>query len=136
MRRASWLVAAMVLLTACGADAAPMPDWVANRNPLAACGVEELGADLAYDERARTCLMNAYLAGRGAELITHQDTDEGDPITGYVRVHENGVVELFVDATLDRAGSSSWERWGCEALAHEEGSRVFVADGCQHLPVP
>jgi len=80
--------------------------------------------------------MDAYQDGRSAELITHQVTDEGDPITGWVRVHENGVVELFVDATLDRAGSGTWERWGCEALSPEGGSRVFVADGCERLPLP
>ena len=130
------LVAAAALLTACGSLAAPAPDWVVNRNPLAACGVEELGADLEYDEGPRTCLMNAYLDGRGAELITNQVTDEGDPITGYVRVHENGVIELFIDATRDAAGSGTWERWGCEALSHEAGARVFVPDGCRQLPIP
>ncbi len=132
----SGLVVAAALLAGCGSLAAPTPDWVTNRNPLPTCGVEELGADLAYDERARACLMGAYQAGRSAELITHQVTDEGDPITGWVRVHENGVIELFVDATLDRAGSGTWERWGCEALSHEDGSRVFVADGCERLPLP
>jgi hypothetical protein len=135
MTRAALAVVAG-LVAGCGLLAAPIPDWVANRNPLASCGVEELGVDLEYDEGARTCLMNAYLAGRGAELITRQVTDEGDPITGYVRVHVNGVVELFVDATLDRAGSGTWERWGCGALTHEEGSRVFVPDDCRRLPVP
>jgi hypothetical protein len=132
----SVLVVTAALLAGCGSLAAPTPDWVANRNPLPACGVEELDADLAYDEGSRTCLMNAYLAGRGAEFITHQLTDEGDPVTAWVRVHENGVVELFVDATLDRAGSGTWERWGCGALTHEEGSRVFVADDCERLPNP
>ena len=135
MARAGLAVAA-ALLAGCGPLAAPMPDWVQDRNPLPACGVEELGADLAYDERARTCLMEAFEAGRSAELITNQISDEGDPITGYVRVHENGVVELFVDATLDRAGSGRWERWDCDALTREEGSRVFVADACEQLPVP
>lgn len=135
MRGASLMLTA-ALLTACGSSATPAPDWVVNRNPLAPCGVENLGADLQYDEQARTCLMDAYLAGRGAELITNQTTDEGDPITGYVRVHENGVVELFVDATLDRAGSGTWERWRCETLSHEPGARVFEADGCEELPIP
>jgi hypothetical protein len=134
--RAAGLVATAAVLAACGSLAAPTPDWVVNRNPLAACGVEELGADLQYDEGPRTCLMNAYLDGRGAELITHQITDEGDPVTGWVRVHENGVVELFIDATLDRAGSGSWERWRCDALSHEEGPRVFVPDECEQLPIP
>jgi hypothetical protein len=134
--RAAGLVATAAVLAACGSLAAPTPDWVVNRNPLAACGVEELGADLQYDEGPRTCLMNAYLDGRGAELITHQITDEGDPVTGWVRVHENGVVELFIDATLDRAGSGSWERWRCDALSHEERPRVFVPDECEQLPIP
>ena len=134
--RGAGMVATAALLTACGSLAAPTPDWVVNRNPLAACGVETLGADLEYDEGPRTCLMNAYLEGRGAELITTQITGDGDPITGYVRVHENGVVELFIDATLDRAGSGTWERWGCEALSHESGARVFMPDGCEQLPVP
>ena len=130
------MVVTAALLAGCSPLAAPLPEWVENRNPLASCGLEEIGADLAYDEDARTCLMEAYLAGRSAELITNQITNEGDPISGYVRVHENGVVELFIDATLDRAGSGTWERWRCEALSHEEGARVFVADGCEQLPVP
>jgi hypothetical protein len=135
MRRAG-LMAAAVLLAACGSLAAPMPDWMINRNPLPGCGVERLGADLAYDEGARTCLMNAYLGGRSAEMITHQVTEDGDPVTGWVRVHENGVIELFIDATLDRAGSGAWERWRCDALSQEAGGRVFVPDECEQLPIP
>ena len=65
------------------------------------------------DAEARTCLLEAFEEGRGAELITTQTSVEGDPITRYIRVHENGTVEIFHDATQDQYGSG---RLGTTAL--------------------
>ena len=126
---------ATVTLAGCAIADSP-PGWITNRMPLSSCGVEQVGEDQAYNEAARRCLLDAHRARRGAELITTQITEEGDPISGYIRVHENGVVELFIDATQDRFGSGTWERWQCEGLSAESDGRVFVPDECQQLPTP
>jgi hypothetical protein len=138
---------AAALLTACGLLPSAPPDWVVNRQPLAACGEEVLEQGESSDAAARACLFDAYQAGRGAELITTQPTIEGDPWTRYIRVHDNGVVELFVDATRDRFGSGRWERFLCERLVSVEEANdppdlvfpaemVFVEENCRELPVP
>ena len=65
-------------------------------------------------------------------------------MTRYYRVHENGTIELFIDATRDRFGSRGWERYSCGSLvaaddmnpdlANEE--RVFIELHCVPLPLP
>ena len=145
MRPAAILAAAV--LTGCGMLPTTPPAWVVNRRPLPACGIEELGQGEAGDEEVRGCLLAAYQEGRAAEMISTFPTIEGDPITRYIRVHENGVVEIFVDATRDRFGSGAWERVRCEALVPVEQvndppdtvfapGTVFVEDGCTGEPVP
>ena len=135
------------LLVGCGILPGEVPEWVANRQPLASCGTEVLDQGQAHDEGARLCLLEAYQAGRGAELISTEPTVEGDPITTFIRVHENGVVEVFVDATRDRFGSGEWERIVCDALVPVEdfndppdlvlpADLVFVQDSCEQLPAP
>lgn len=133
--RAAALLAAVVA-TGCGLLPPVPPDWVANRQPLPACGEEVRALGEAGDVAARTCLLDAHVEGRPAELISTQPTIEGDPITRYVRVHENGVVEIFVDATRDRFGSGTWERLRCETLTAVPDETVFVESGCEELPVP
>ena len=134
-------------LVGCGVVGGPDPDWVTNRLPLTSCGVEEVGIEGNFDGKARACLLDAYEAGEGAELISTQTSVEGDPITRFLRVHENGVIELFVDATRDRYGSGEWERLTCDRLVPVAEANdppgttfpdamVFVEDGCQQQPVP
>ena len=138
-------VVAAVVLAGCGLLVAP--DWVVNRHPLPSCGEEVLEQGEAGDVDARTCLLEAYEEGLPAELISTQPTIEGDPITRYIRVHENGVVEIFVDSTRDRFGSSEWERLRCEMLVPVDDANdppdlvfpadmVFVEDGCVPEPIP
>jgi hypothetical protein len=147
MHLAAGLLAAAVGVAGCGTVPGPVPDWVTNRQPLDLCGEEvlEQGEAQAHDEGARLCLFEAFGAGRGAELISAQRTFEGDFITSYFRVHENGVVEVFVDSTSDRFGV--WHRFVCTQLitvaeANEQqntdlpDAMVFWADGCEELPVP
>jgi hypothetical protein len=139
MRAVAGLSAAL-LVSACGTLQAP--DWVTNRLPLEPCGTEAVVPDV----QARTCLFDAYRAGRGAELITNESTIEGDPWTTYRRVHENGTVEMFIDATQDRFGSGEWERYRCEELISVAEANaanwgypedaVFVEQGCEPLPIP
>lgn len=146
LRSASTAIAAFALLTACSGFYPPAePDWIVNRIPLESCGVEALEqAGLDLNVEARTCLLAAFEAGEGAELISTSPTEEGDPITTYYRVHQNGTVEIFVDATQDRFGVQRWQRFRCDrlvpaddvnpGLATEE--RVFVEQDCEELPIP
>jgi hypothetical protein len=145
--RFTGLLAAVAVVAGCGVLPSVPPDWVVNRNPLPSCGEERLDQGGARDVAARTCLLEAFQEGRAAELISTGPTVEGDPITRYIRVHENGVVELFIDASRDRFGSGRWERVRCEALVPVEqvndppdlffpAEEVFVEDGCAPEPVP
>ena len=141
MRTAAILAA--VAVTGCGLMPQATPDWVTNRLPLPSCG-EETNA---LNAEARACLLEAFETGHGAEIISTDTTIEGDPITSYIRVHENGVIEIFVDATQDRFGSGEWERLRCETLDRVADANVpnnagfpeemvFVENGCEELPVP
>ena len=141
--RLSALVAAAIL-GACGFLPPTPPDWVTNRLPLDSCGTE---TPEGLNAEARACLLRAFEEGRGAELISTEPSIEGDLITRYIRVHEDGVVEIFVDATRDRFGSGEWERIGCAQLVAVEevndapdlffpADYVFVEQRCQQLPVP
>jgi hypothetical protein len=135
----------LVLLAGCAFLV--QPDWIVNRLPLELCGTEHVDQGGDFDVEARRCLLAAYDAGEGAELITTQQSVEGDPITRFIRVHVNGTVEMFVDATQDRFGSGEWERYRCERLlpvgeANDPpdtvfpAGMVFVEDGCEPLPIP
>ena len=102
----------------------------------------------ASTSEARQCLLAAFEEGRGAELITTMTSVEGDPITRYIRVHENGTVEIFHDATQDQYGSGGWERLRCERLVSVEecerrtrsissrSTTVFVEDGLREPAGP
>jgi hypothetical protein len=137
----------VVLLCGCGLLPSVQPEWVVNRKPLESCGQEQVGHGEGTDVAARTCLLEGFEGGRGAELISTVTSVEGDPITRFVRVHENGTVEIFVDATRDQFGSGAWERLVCERLLPVAevndppdlvfpDSEVFVEDGCEPLPLP
>ena len=135
--------AMLILLTsACGLLPVPAPDWVTNREPLASCGVEEAGLGEGVDPAARQCLLEAFRDGRSAELTSTMNSVEGDPITRILRVHADGPVEIFIDATRDRFGSGRWERLACRALVPVAEVNdppntlypddwVFVEDGCE-----
>jgi hypothetical protein len=146
MRHAA-LVATILLGAGCGFLPSVPPDWVTNRLPLDSCGEEVLGQGEAGDVDVRMCLLEAYEDGSPAEMISTQPTIEGDPITRYIRVHENGVVEIFVDATRDQFGSGEWERLQCEEIVSVDEANdppnlvfpadmVFVEDQCRPQPVP
>lgn len=129
------------LLAACGLLPAGQPDWVTNRQPLAACGEEQLvRGDTNLD--ARQCLLGAYRGGRGAELISHETITEGRAVTRYMRVHENGTIEIFTDATRDSLGSGEWERETCGQMLGAEEVRdvwieeVFIILDCDPQPTP
>jgi hypothetical protein len=116
------------------------PDWVTDRRPLPACGVELLTEEGSMDAEARRCLLAAWEAGEEAELITRFTTAEGDATTRYLRVRADGSIELFVDATLDALGSGRWERLTCDSLEpvadDGETDQVFTEQGCRPVTLP
>jgi hypothetical protein len=140
MRIAAGLVLA-ALLAGCDAFAPPVPDWIANRQPLEACaeGIVDGGGPRA--RAGEQCLLDAYRAGRGAELVLSGAMASGAPMTSYIRVHENGVVEVFRSLGSDPGAPGAWERMRCRSLTATDGVRdplegVFTLQDCEMLPVP
>lgn len=133
------LLAITALLAGCALVPAT-PEWVTDRRPLPACGVELVTAEGGMDGDARRCLLAAWQAGEDAELISRFTTADGDTTTRHLRVHANGFIEIFVDATLDALGSGQWERLVCDSLApvadDEDADLVFTEHGCQALTLP
>ena len=129
------------MVAGCGMLPAGQPEWVANREPLPSCGEERLARGDTNVE-ARQCLFDAFEAGRDAELISTESITEGREVTRYLRVHENGTIEIFTDATRDSLGSGTWERETCGQMLSAEEVRdvwieeVFIILDCQEQPVP
>jgi hypothetical protein len=140
--RAALLGVVLATSSACIPIAIGQPEWVTNRRPLPACGVERLSPQGGFDTEARRCLLDAWQASEDAELISGETTEVGNLVTRYLRVHSNGAIEIFVDTTQDAYGSGQWERYGCAALSPidadggVDAERVFVEEGCEPLPVP
>jgi hypothetical protein len=134
-----WL--SLLLLTGCTVLSTAQPQWVVNRQPLPSCG-EEVVERGDTDVEARQCLLDAFRAGTGGELITTQLIGENGQITRYLRVHENGTIEVFIDATQNPVGSGTWERETCGAMLGADEMRdvwveeVFVILNCESQPVP
>ena len=130
-----------LMLAGCGLLPAQQPQWVVNRKPLPACG-EEVVERGDTDIEVRQCLLDAFRAGQDGELITTQPTAQDGQVTRYLRVHENGTIEMFIDATQDPLGSGTWERETCGQMLGADEVRdvwieeVFVVLDCQSQPVP
>ncbi|HYI67006.1 MAG TPA: hypothetical protein VEW95_08800 [Candidatus Limnocylindrales bacterium] len=141
VRRAAALAVAAVTLFGCGVMPSALPQWVADRQPLTACG-EEVVERGDTDVEARQCLLDAFRAGEGAELITTQSSGLDGQVTRYLRVHENGTIEIFTDATQDPTGSGTWERETCGQMLGADEVRdvwveeVFVMLDCNRQPIP
>jgi len=137
---AAWLAAA-VLASGCGMLPPSVPDWIANRQPLDSCADGVIAADSPETAAAERCMLDAFRAGRGAELVTSGEMATGEPLTSYVRVHENGTVEMFLNLGDDPFAPGAWERFRCEGLVPNDVVRgavegVFTLEGCELLPVP
>ena len=129
------------VLAGCGAFTEPMPEWIVNRQPLAACADGIVEAESPEAEAGQTCILEAFRAGRGAELVTSGEMATGAPLTSYVRVHENGMIEMFLNLGADPAAPGAWERFRCEELIPTEVVRgpfdgVFTLGSCDQLPIP
>jgi hypothetical protein len=138
----AWAALLILVVSGCGLLPSAQPEWVVNRLPLTSCG-EEIVERGDTDVEARQCLLDAFRAGEGAELITTQATGQDGQVTRYLRVHENGTIEIFTDATGDPAGSgAAWERETCTQMLGADEVRdvwveeVFVMIDCQSQPIP
>jgi len=65
----------------------------------------------------------------------------GAPMTSYIRVHENGVIEVFRNLGSDLGAPGAWERMRCRSLVATQGNRdplegIFTLQDCEMLPVP
>jgi hypothetical protein len=80
------------------------------------------------------CILQAFAAGRPAELVITFATIEGDPITNYVRVLDAGRVELFTDTTRDSYGSQGWVHSSCTDLDEAEDGQLIWGE-CVDLPL-
>ncbi len=112
-----------VLASGCSALSAAATG-VAFRKPLPSCGSETTTQDSGFNVEGRRCFWDAYLAGRPAEFVSTRPSVEGDPITKIYRVLSPGHVEIFIDATKDRFGSGTWEKYTCRTLHLVKGGRV------------
>lgn len=82
-----------------------------HRAQLPSCGTIE-GDD--RGEAAWQCLQDAAdLQSRGGELVRVGMTDEGDPITTYIRV-SYGAMEIYTDNSQDKfRGDPAWTFQAC-----------------------
>jgi hypothetical protein len=141
LTQAAWLAAVAILAAGCGLFPSAQPQWVANRTPLPPCGEETLARGDTNVE-ARQCLLDAYRNGEDAELISTEAITEGRRITRYMRVHADGTIEMFTDATQDSLGSGAWKRETCGQMLGAEEVRdvwieeVFIILDCTEQPVP
>jgi hypothetical protein len=135
MRMGGVLTAAVLLLAGCGILQPALPDWVVNRQPLDACADGVAEADSPEARAGQACLLDAYRSGHGAELVTAGSMETGEPMTSYLRVHENGTVEMFLNLGDDPSAPGAWERFRCEELVADPVT-VFVQHDCEQLPIP
>lgn len=80
------------------------------------------------DQDAFRCFAGAVERRSGAELARASMTDEGDVVVRYYRaVPGASGVEVFVDATRDKFGSSRWLQARCTGFDASSGQ----ATGCE-----
>ena len=132
---------ALAILAGCGVLQPGVPEWITNRQPLEGCADGVITADSPEAAAAQRCMLEAFRAGRGAELVTSGEMETGEPLTSYLRVHENGTVERFLNLGDDPLAPGAWERMRCEELVPTASVRgpaegVFTLVGCEQLPIP
>ena len=87
----------------------------------------------AEQQRKTRCLLDAFEAGRPAELYLVYHLIEGDPIREYYRVLGPGRVEVFIDSTADSYANQKWSHLLCAKVAVE--SDYVYGDDCRELSV-
>ena len=148
LRRAGFLVGAMVIATACASPqpspsaavtrslATSTPD-TSSKSPLPSCGIEvSNGPNGPWNIGARTCFWAAYRAGEPAEFTSTMRTVEGDPVTTIYRVLGPGEVEVIEDTTQDEFGAQAVTRYACTTLAELTKSDIQPAFAMDASCVP
>jgi hypothetical protein len=106
---------AIVSLAGCGSDA--VHDQWKQRTSLPACGTLTLeqGSSLEKEDgRELACLNAAFRTGKAAELRVARFTQEGDPVTEYYRVTDEGTTEVYVDSSKDPNSDEKWSFNSCD----------------------
>lgn len=114
--------------TAVGALPSPKEDAQAP-----SCGREVQTHGQGYDEKARSCLWEAYQAGRAASLALTRHTIEGDPITFTLRVRSSSAIDVIED-NQDHFGARGVRNTTCSTLVRApivEGRSGFIVRGCR-----
>jgi hypothetical protein len=128
-------VAALALLaaTACSYTPSALEDWPEEPS----CGrYENLNEPVsAAHRRGNQCLLDAFAAGRPAELVVTTATIDAGPITHYFRVLGQRRVEVFVDLPNDE-NSQLWVHLLCDDVREGEGGFVSSDYGdCREISV-
>ena len=113
----------------------PPPDAFKERDTLPACGREEVVAGVGWNVEARQCLLDAFLAGRPAELVSRTEWEPGEVVVEYLRSLGGGAAEIWVNPR-GLPGATRWMRFvGCD-FSPSQGAQVGVrpapvfAQGC------
>jgi hypothetical protein len=86
--------------------------------------------------RGNQCLLDAFAAGRPAELVVKLPGIDGGPTTTYYRVLGPGRVEVFIDSTEDTESSQRWVHLLCDDVREGEGGFVSADfGGCREISV-
>jgi hypothetical protein len=119
------------LLSACTYTPSALEEWPDSPS----CGEwENRNEPASADQRRKSrCLLDAFAAGRQAELYVTYHTIEGDPIREYIRVLGSGRVETFIDSTDDSYGSQEWTHLLCKGISDESG--FVYGDDCREVSV-
>jgi hypothetical protein len=127
------LLLALSSLTACSYRPSGLESWPDEPS----CGsYENRNEPVSAEQRQKTrCLLDAFAAGRPAELVFTTYTIEGDPITEYYRVLGPGSVEVFIDSTQDSFGSQEWTHLLCEEVAEDAGPFSGLFEECREISV-
>ena len=119
------------LVSACSYTPSALETWP----DAPSCGRwENRNETVSAEQRRKTrCLLDAFEAGRAAELYLVYHSVEGDPIREYYRVLGPDRVEVFIDSTADSNANQKWSHLLCAKVAVESG--YVSGDDCRELSV-
>lgn len=99
----------------------PPPAAFEDRETLPACGSEEVVAGVGWNVEARQCLLEAFLAGRPAELVSKTEWEPGEVVVEYLRSLGGGAAEIWSDPS-GLPGATRWLRIrGCDFFPSQGG---------------
>lgn len=118
-----------------GVDLDGAPPGTTTLDGAAWCGVDPVFDD--PNVEARQCLWAAWQARTPAVGVLVFDTIEGDPIVEVQRMHPDGYIVRWVDATHDENGSGTWDGpVYCSEFDVVDGEPLGANDCDRSLPEP